>query len=66
MLSYEIEKRLDELKDCEILTICTNDGFIHNVDYRTIVNDIKNQRLIIDFDRKSYAYYRILNIQDSF
>lgn len=66
MLSYEIEKRLDELKECEIITICTDDGFIYNVDFRTIINDDKNQRLIIDFDQKSYAYCHILDIRDNF
>lgn len=63
MNKIDIKNRLNELKDCEYITITTNDGFIHNVDYRTIINDVKNERLIIDLDNKSYAYCRVLSIQ---
>lgn len=66
MLNYEVKQKLEELKDCEYITITTEDGYVHNVDYRTIINDESNGRLLIDFDSKSYAYSRILDIQHSF
>ena len=65
MLKAEVEKRLGELKNFEYITITTDNG-IYSVDSRTIINDTSKNRLIIDFDSKSYDYYRILSIEQSF
>lgn len=66
MNRIDVEARLDELKDCHRVEIITNDSFIRNVYYSSIINDKKNNRLIFDINPPvSYSYKRILSIQQS-
>lgn len=66
MNEIEIEKRLNELKNCYRVEIVTSDNFIRNVSYSSITNDVKNHRLIFDiYPSVIYDYSHILNIQQS-
>lgn len=66
MKDIDIEKKLNELKDCHRVTIITDDRMHRNVYFSSIVNDKKNQRLIFDIHPPvSYDYSRILHIQRS-
>ena len=66
MNSFEIENKLNELKDCVRVEISTSDRFIRNVYYSSIVNDVENKRLIFDINPPvSYPYTSVLSIQQS-
>ena len=52
MNKIEIENKLNELKDCNRIEITTNDRFIRNVYYSSIINDVKEAFSIIDSLKK--------------
>ena len=66
MNNFEIENKLNELKNCHRVLIVTRDNMYRNVYYSSIINDTKNNRLIFDINPPvSYPYSFVLNIQHS-
>lgn len=66
MKKFDIENRLNELKDCYRVKISTSDRFIRIVYYSSIVNDTKNNRLIFDINPPvSYPYTSVLSIEQT-
>ncbi|MCR4880643.1 MAG: hypothetical protein K6A44_01640 [bacterium] len=66
MNKIEIENKLNELRNCEMVEIITDDQYIRTVYYYSIINDEKNERLIFDINTPvSYTYGQIKSIQPS-
>ena len=66
MNKFEIEKRLDELKDYEKISIITMDNRVFDVNYSNIKNNVKQEYILIDAlfeqDRKMFLYCSIYDI----
>ena len=66
MNKIEIETRLNELKDCKMIKIITQEGMMFEVPYENIINNTKQEYIFVDApfeqDKNMFLYCSIKEI----
>lgn len=66
MKAIEIEKKLNELKNCENIAITTSEGFYFKFPYKQVINNKEQEYIfvnaIFEYDKKMFLYPSIENI----